>query len=465
MRKTIFVVAAVLLCVSVAATGVAQSEPAQGTGTAESPKPTDLTKAVHKSGFKWTTEDGKFSLRLFAAAQLRYTYLPYDDEIRGNTEDYSNFYLRRARLWWDGHVYDPRITYYFHLQLEPQGSVNLHDAWVQYNHSDLFKVGLGRNKIPYGLEFLHSGFGLNFVERSVMYGETDVDNGGGISRWPGGGTGSFGLSSYNSNTGFPTGGVHLYRSQGVSVSGLREVEDGPAFEYQVGVWNGRDSRGRSNADGEMLWVARIGWHPFGYVNWLFQGDTKETEDFKLGLWAAAYTDGGTRSRDASGASVDPYDVTDTGYNLSMMMLYRGFSAEIEYGADSYEMDRTALSRTEFDRNGWRVQAGWFVVPKKIEIVARYAEIERLEDATPEAVVESGLGFAKVWNPATGAYQDAMEEKISEITAGLNFYLHQGHQHKLFFDVSQLTRSFQEHQGFDPDDQEEYRFRSMLQLKF
>ncbi len=464
MRKTI-VMMAVILCATVALTGVAMAQGSADEVEATKVNPTDLTTAVHKSGFKWTTENKKFSLRLFTAAQFRYTYMGFDDEIKGNTEDYSNFYMRRARLWWDGNAYDERIKYYFHLQLEPQGSVNLHDAWVQYNFSDMLQLGIGRNKIPYGLEFLHSGFGLNFIERSVMYGETDINSGGGYSKWPGGGTGGFGLVSFNSNTGFPTGGVHIYRSQGISLSGLREVEGGSAFEYQIGVWNGRDSRARSNDDSSMLWSARIGWHPFGRINWLFQGDTKDTDGFKIAFWAAAYTDGDTKNKDASGASVTPYDTTDTGYNLSTMMVFKGFSAEIEYGVDSYEMDRPGLSRGEYDRNGWRVQAGYFVVPKKVEVVARYAQIERLEDPTPEALVETGLGFAQVWNPATGAYESAMEDTISEITAGLNFYLDQGHQHKLFFDVSQLTRSFLEYNGFEPDDQEEIRFRSMLQLKF
>ncbi|NJN64711.1 MAG: hypothetical protein HC882_07415 [Acidobacteria bacterium] len=122
--------------------------------------------AKYGKGFKLTTKDKNFSMRFFSAIQLRYTMMNYEDKVSGNEVDYSNFFMRRARLWWDGNAFDPRFKYYFHLQLEPQGGVNLHDAWVSYDFNKMATLGVGRNKIAYGLEFLNSGFGLNFIERS-----------------------------------------------------------------------------------------------------------------------------------------------------------------------------------------------------------------------------------------------------------------------------------------------------------
>ena len=55
--------------------------------------------------------------------------------------------MRRARLWFRGHAFDERFTYFVHLQLEPTRSINAHDLWLEYDLGDLLKVGVGRNKI------------------------------------------------------------------------------------------------------------------------------------------------------------------------------------------------------------------------------------------------------------------------------------------------------------------------------
>ena len=78
------------------------------------------------------------------------------------------------------------------------------------------------------------------------------------------------------------------------------------------------------------------------------------------------------------------------------------------------------------------------------------------------MINSGLGFASVRHGE--GYVQAMESQISELTAGVNIYMGK-HQHKLFFDLSQLTREFETYQGVTPDDQQDIRFRSMLQVKF
>ena len=130
--------------------------------------------ARYDKGFILATADDRFELRLNGAIHFRYLFADYDNE-----ENYSNFYMRRARIYFRGHAFDPRFTYFIHLQLEPNRSVNTHDIWLEYDFGDLLKLGAGRNKVAYGLEFLNSGLALNLVERSVMYGMSDLDTGGG----------------------------------------------------------------------------------------------------------------------------------------------------------------------------------------------------------------------------------------------------------------------------------------------
>jgi hypothetical protein len=445
------------------------ADPKAAAPAAAKPNPNALTKNAYGGGFRMTSESGKFSMRLMGAAQFRYTYMAFDDRVSGNSEDYSNFFMRRARLWFDGHAYDPKFTYYFHVQLEPMSAVNLHDAWINYALKPMFQIGLGRNKIPYGLEFLHSGFGLNMIDRSIMYGETDIQAGGGYSKFPGGGTETLALSGEDANTGFPVGGLSLFRSQGVSISGNSGGKK-QVFEYQVGVWQGRNTKGASNPTNDHLFAGRVGFYPNGFINWLFEGDNANTQTFQTGFLVSAYADTTKHKVNAAGTAVPVYDGKDFGVNAAFMARYRGFSADIEWSQEQYEIkDSTVVGDKKFDRDGYRAQLGFFVKPKVVELVARYSVLNRLKDPTVEAVKNSGLGFAKMQNGSV--FTDAVEKSIKEYTFGFNYYLSgAAQQHKVFVDYSHLTRSFAGFVsgtaiGAGVSDQGDNRVRAMLQIKF
>ena len=418
----------------------------------------DSVAETYDLGFKLTTADQRFSLRLWGALQIRYTYLDYDERVEGNETDYSNFYLRRARVWFAGNAFDPRFTYYLHIQLEPSNGVNLHDAWLEYKFGDLLNLGAGRNKIPYGVEFINSGFGLQFVERSVFSGETDIDSSKGPV-YPGGGTERFGLNAA-APTGFATGGMTLYRSQGVSLSGMRGGPDRASFEYQVGVWQGRGTTGQSNVDDRHLFVARAGYHPWGFIDSRFQADLEDTPTWRLGVIASAYLN----------SNVAGHAYHEQGYDLAVLNRYRGLSIDAEWAVESFDFDEFS---SDFDREGWRVQAGYFLKPGKYELVARYAEVERLKDPTYREAIDSGLNVAQVLDG--GEYVPAIEATISELTAGANWYINEGHRHKLQLDLSKLVRSFADDPGAviggEPlpivamPDQEDWRVRIMVQLVF
>jgi hypothetical protein len=328
-------------------------------------------------------------LRINGLLQIRYSYVDYDPAIRYNQEDYSNFFVRRARLYFSGHAGNPRFTYFVHVQLEPSQGLNSNDLWVEYSFSDMLRLGAGRNKISYGLEFMNSGSALGMVERSLMYGETDIDVGPATEpgpRYPGGGTHRFGLSWY-ADTGFATGGMTLFRSQGVQLQGQRGSDSTPTFEYQVGLWQGRSTTSLSNGGNNHLVAARIGYHPWGFVD-------------------------------------------------------------------------------------WRVTMGWDVVPRKLEVRARHAEITRLKDPTYRKAVDSGLGIPEVWDGKD--WVPALEATISETSAAVSYSL-PGWRNKIALDVSRLERQF----AADPDavidgvatpiarapDQVDYRIRAMVQLVF
>jgi hypothetical protein len=418
-------------------------------------------RVFYDQGFRLATSDGAFVLRLNGLLQMRYSYVDYDPLIRFNQQDYSNFFVRRARLYFWGNAGSPRFTYFFHVQLEPNQAINANDLWVEYRFADLLQLGVGRMKISYGLEFMNSGSALGMVERSLFSGETDIDLGSLTKqgpRYPGGGTDRFGLSSY-AHTGFATGGMTLYRSQGVQLRGHRGSDSTPTFEYQVGLWQGRSTTGLSNGGDGHLLALRVGYHPWGFVDWRVVGDVDHSSRFKLGVIGSMYTN--------SSETAQEFD--EGGYNFAAVARYRGWSIDAEWGAESYdfaEFDR------DFDREGWRIAVGWFVVPRELELRARYATITRLQDPTFQSANESGLGTPHVAEDET--WVPAIEAEISETSAAVS-YRPFGWRNKVALDVSRLVRTF----AADPDavvngvptmiskapDQVDYRVRAMVQLVF
>ena len=422
---------------------------------------TNTLRVFYDKGFRLGSTDDAFSLRINGLLQVRYTYVDYDPAIRYNQENYSNFYVRRARLYFTGHAGSPRFTYFIHVQLEPSQGLKANDLWVEYRFSDLLRLGAGRNKISYGLEFMNSGSALGMVERSLMYGETDIDVGPATEpgpRYPGGGTHRFGLS-WHADTGFATGGMTLYRSQGVQLQGRRGSDSKPTFEYQVGLWQGRSTSSLSNGGDNHLVAARAGYHPWGFVDWRVVGDVEETQRFKLAVLGSVYSN----SRQL------PYAFDEGGYNLAFISRYRGWSMALEWGTESYDFD---VFDDDFERAGWRVAVGWYVVPRKLEVRARHAEITRLKDPTYRKAVDSGLGIPEVWDGEDWA--PALEATISETSAAVSYSL-PGWRNRVAIDVSRLERQF----AADPDavidgvatpiakapDQVDYRIRAMVQLVF
>jgi len=418
-------------------------------------------RIFYDQGFRFATSDGAFSLRINGLLQVRYSYVDYDPMIRFNQEDYSNFFVRRARLYFWGNAGSERFTYFIHVQLEPNQAINANDLWVEYEFSDLLRLGTGRMKISYGLEFMNSGSALGMVERSLMYGETDIDLGSVTKqgpRYPGGGTERFGLSWY-AYTGFATGGMTLYRSQGIQLRGHKGSDSTSTFEYQFGVWQGRSTTSLSNGGSGHLVALRVGYHPWGFVDWRVVGDVSQTPRFKLGVIGSIYTN----------SSETNYRFDESGYNLAAVAHYRGWSLDAEWGTESYDFDDF---EENFDRDGWRVAVGWYVVPRKLELRVRRAAITRLKDPTFLTANQSGLGTVQVsdgegWKPA-------IEAEISETSAAASYAL-PGWRNKVAIDVSRLVRSF----AADPDailngvptpiarvpDQIDYRIRAMVQLVF
>jgi len=141
---------------------------------------------------------------------------------------------------------------------------------------------------------------------------------------------------------------------------------------------------------------------------------------------------------------------------------------LKWGRETFDYDGL---EQDLEREGWRVQLGYMVLPGKLEVVGRYAEIERLKDPTVAAAQGSGLGTANIrvgLSEGEPVYAIGLERRINEVTVGVNLYLNSGHRHKVSIDLSRLTREF----AADPaagvealEAQRDTRIRTSLQFVF
>jgi hypothetical protein len=448
---------------------------------AEKAVPKPKVVSGYKDGFFWETPDGNFRTRLRLGIQPRFTYLDRDKNLHRQflsgapsstvNEDALNtayFKMRRLRIYFDGNAFDKDLKYLLHVQLEPQSAVNVHDASVWYaglkNDYGSIMPWVGRGKIPYSLEFWQSGFGLNFVDRSIFTGETD-------NNWPDSRAPL--ASTPGANNAFHDGAFSLYRSQGVMLMGDVNLWAPRNFRYWFGIWNGVSTRGADNMnDDRFAYTGRILFAPLPNggpteSELVMQGDYNYHQDWPMFyITYAMYTDADRRF-----PGYEPTPVPDAarnvesyGYDLAACFKWRGFSLQWEGARETFrQLDTVFPDGSVRDlaghREAWYIAGGYFLMKKKLELVARYAYVNRLMDRNP---------FNSILLPNTNnisarsngvLVNDAVEGILREYTIGLNFYM-KGHFHKYMTDFSILKRDL-----YKADEQEDYRFRFMTQWLF
>ena len=96
--------------------------------------------------------------------------------------------IRRARLFFDGHVYSKKLTYLFQINFakrdleEDNTGVNhiLRDAMIWYEAWKGMKIGLGQGKLPGNRQRIISSGALEFTERSIVNNAYNLDRDAGL---------------------------------------------------------------------------------------------------------------------------------------------------------------------------------------------------------------------------------------------------------------------------------------------
>ncbi len=463
-------------------------------------------KVYWKNGFrihyKNPDKNREYMMRLRAGIQMRYTYVSVDDDIAGHTENFSSFTMRRLRLFVDGFAPNKDWKYFMHIQLEPQGKVHTHDAFIVWRKYKFARVQFGRMKIPYSIEYWQSGFGQNGADRTIFTGDSEMDKDKFGNR-------TYDIPGYNARlrvgshldkvTEFPTGGMLLYRSQGFNINGELDLFNQKQFlVYWAGIYNGRDSQAMANIDDQMLYVGRIGINflpgsdpkgPMGskaFKHYFAQGDYGYNTTPLAALILAAFNwkNKSNKIYDLSSSLKSgiptrtvkvAHDINNYGGNAALLFRYMGFSADLEAGWEEFQQapDKNLPYSYNWDRWGARVNLGYFFVPKKWEVTFKFAYLQRLNQNNLENSLASGLGLVKM--SKDNGY--AIEDDMQQYRVGINYYLHGFNQyisaevgwfHRNFdeIDPAEATRlGFTERLADDPEDQDDIRFRIQYQHFF
>lgn len=285
----------------------------------------DCQNAGYEKGFYVKTCDDNFKMTVNLQLQPQYQALI----LNGANNNVHSFQLRRGRLIFGGHVFNPNLTFKFQYEavggrdsMTREGEVRgntLRDAYISYKFNDYAVITAGQTKALYNREELTSSSKLQFVGRSIV---NEVFNlGRDLGLW----------------------------LQGAAFKGH--------LEYGLFVSNEGNAQNTSNFNTELLMGARADWNVFGRPHDYTMSDVKHSQDVVMTVGLAA-----NFNRPAGSG-----DDTHIASTADVALMYRGFSF---LGAGLYARNTS----DKLNILGFLGQAGYFIVPKKFEVAGRFGGV-------------------------------------------------------------------------------------------
>ena len=331
--------------------------------------------------------DDKYSLGIGGRLQFRYTFKDNDEDF--GKRDTNNIDVRRARLCFGGNVYGKLVHYYIELDGD-SFDVGIRDFYVYWTPLEELNAKIGYFKVPFNQHRMTTSAKLLLQDRAIASEQFDQDR-------------DYGLDIY----GKP---FHGY------------------MEYHAAVFNGAgedpaDRGTNDNLDNELMYVLNLRYNPFGKYDTVDETDIDYNEKFKATIGASVVFN----PKEMDEKLVDSDGILGV---VELSMKYRGISWHNELFARS---DDPESGGETVNSNGFFSQAGYFVIPKKLEVAARYSTLD------PDDNVSDDIG--------------------REYTGGINYYFRE-HRSKIQADVGHFVTE----QG-DEDDKNENRVRVQYQIVF
>lgn len=330
---------------------------AQAQPSTAAPSAFALPITYGEKGFTFNSSDGLFSLSLQNRIQFRYAN-PFDSDPR-SVEDLlrneSAFMIRRGRTKLKGHAYWPWLKYYLQYDWSDPVLRDLNLTLDKYPWANLW---VGRGKVVYNDERVTSSGKQQFVNRSILNDIFTVD-----------------------------------RQQGLQLTGDLFEKQWYHLSYATGIFTGMGVGERSNDEGSMMYSGRLQWNPLGGGVDFSQSDLDMRETPALSLAVAAATNQSRCTAFATSLescrSLPGFEIGEAGqYRLNQLMQearfkWKGLSFKQELHGK--EVIDTLQADAEPGRStpmlGNLVQVGYFphaalpIIPKEIELAARYAFVD------------------------------------------------------------------------------------------
>ena len=395
-------------------------------------------KAWYDRGFNFSMNDNAFFLKIRGFVQARYTQRFRNDAWRnsGDSKDYpellgvfgdyranrstndgSSFNLRRARLLFMGHLFNPDLKFFVQFAGETAenaqnpGSIQLLDAAVMSSHVPWMNVMAGQYKVFFNRSQVNNATSMQFAERA---GVMDAFTASGLNRR------DIGITLLNDEEVFPVNYyVGVFNGLG---PGFNRFGSFTSEEPTVGCPGGQTSGQPASCQAEqrninanvrtsinqLMYTARINVNVLGRAGY-GEGDMAYSETPQLAIGADyAYNPGINTATDNAFVGIDlanlnvrrqlatfgngrelGWGILDfSTYSFDMAYKYRGFSLQAELywkNVNRHQKGLPCLATnaantvctlsgpgTLGNATGWYVQSGYFLVPRQLQLAARYS---------------------------------------------------------------------------------------------
>ena len=298
-------------------------------------------------GLTAISADGNSKMHIGGYAQLLYKFTNTDDPAKDNV---SNFDIRRFKLVVDGTLFSKNFGY--RLQGDVSNGWRTEDVYIKYKFAAPLIVQVGQFKPPQARQELTGAGKQLFPERSLA---NDTFN--------------------------------LGRDKGVQAAGSFADK---LVAYRLGLFNGNGPN-TSNADDNHMVAGRIDINPLGAYAMDEAGWTSDKPLVNLGgsfAWEkVGPNDVGTKfstDNDVMDVALNLDALTATtftaayGSDLTWLLWTANANATwmgATFAAEYYNLNANPDLGADWSADGYYLQAGYQVLPKKLELAVRYSAVK------------------------------------------------------------------------------------------
>lgn len=337
-------------------------------GIASSIQAQEISNNKFGKGIRVVAKDSSFYMR----ASMRFQTL-YNGEMNLETDEWNdNVMIRRARLKFDGFVYNPKVEYKVELAISnrdngkvaPENNLAASivlDAVLKYKFAPGWQLWFGQTKLPGNRERVISSQALQFVDRSELNSKYTIDRGTGIQL------------RHKRNF----GNMVIKEMGSISMGEGRNYTDNNVGGYEV--------------------TARVELLPFGEFaskGDYFGSDLKREETPKLAI-GLTYDQNNNTNRVAGfkGDFLAEQRDQKTVF-LDAMFKSNGFSAMFEYADKTTDESAVVSDGVYQTGTGLNLQAG-YLFANNFEVAGRYTSIQpEIANSWSDDYVDYTLGFSR-----------------------------------------------------------------------